>query len=77
MHKQNLRPLDLGTHQLAEKLHKQTIKKFQKRTVYSGFKGNIWSVDLTDMQLIKKFNKRFRFLLCVPMFLVNMFGLFV
>ena len=77
MHKQNQRPLDLAKHQLAEKLHKPTIKKFQKRTVYSGFKDNIWSVDLADMQLIKKFNKRFRFLFCVPMFLVNMFGLFV
>ena len=26
---------------------------------------NIWGVDLTDMQLLSKFNKGFRFLLCV------------
>ena len=26
---------------------------------------NIWGADLTDMQLISKFNKGFRFLLCV------------
>ena len=69
--------LDLATHQLAEKLHKPTIKKFQKRTVYSRFKDNIWGADLADMQSIKKFNERFRFLLCVPVFSVNMFGLFV
>ena len=30
-----------------------------------GFKGNIWGDDLADMQLISKFNKGFRFLLCV------------
>ena len=36
-----------------------------KRTVYSGFKDNIQGADLADMQLISKFNKGFRFLLCV------------
>ena len=38
---------------------------FKKRKVCSGFKGNIWGADLADMQLISKFNKGFRFLLCV------------
>ena len=33
--------------------------------VYSRFKDNIWGADLADMQLISKFNKGFRFLLCV------------
>ena len=33
--------------------------------MYSSFKDNIWGVDLADMQLLSKFNKRFRFLLCV------------
>ena len=33
--------------------------------MYSSFKDNIWSVDLADMQLLSKFNKGFRFLLCV------------
>ena len=28
-------------------------------------KDNIWAADLADMQLISKFNKGFRFLLCV------------
>ena len=34
-------------------------------TVYSRLKDNIWGADLADMQLIGKFNKGFRFLLCV------------
>ena len=51
--------------QLAEELHKPIIRKFLKRKVYSGFKDNIWGADLADMQLISKFNKGFRFLLCV------------
>ena len=51
--------------QLADELHEPIIKKFEKRKVYSPFKDNIWAVDLADMQLISKFNKGFRFLLCV------------
>ena len=51
--------------QLAEELHKPVIKKFRRREVYSAFKDNIWAADLADMQLISKFNKGFRFLLCV------------
>ena len=33
--------------------------------MYSSFKDNVWGVDLADMQLLSKFNKGFRFLLCV------------
>ena len=33
--------------------------------MYSSFRDNIWGADLTDMQLLSKFNKGFRFLLCV------------
>ena len=51
--------------QLAEEIHKPIIRKFKKRKVYSAFKDNIWGADLADMQLISKFNKGFRFLLCV------------
>ena len=51
---------------LAEKLHKLIIRiKFKNRTAFSRFKDNIWGADLADMQLISKFNKGFRFLLCV------------
>ena len=50
--------------QLANELHKPIIRKFKKRKVYSSFKGNIWGVDLADMQLISKYNKGIRYLLC-------------
>ena len=48
-----------------EQLAEFIIKNFKKRKVYSAFKDNIWGADLADMQLISKFNKGFRFLLCV------------
>ena len=51
--------------QLADELHKPIIRKFEKRKVYSSFRDNIWGADLADMQLISKFKKGFRFLLCV------------
>ena len=51
--------------QLANELHKPIIRKFKKRKVYSSFKDNIWGVDLADMQLLSKYNKRIRYLLCV------------
>ena len=50
---------------LAEELHKPIIRTFKKTKVSSGFRANIWGADLADMQLIGKFNKRFRFLLWV------------
>ena len=50
--------------QLAEELHKPIIKKFEKRKVHAAFKDNIWGADLADMQLLSKYNKRIRFLLC-------------
>ena len=51
--------------QLADEIHKPIIRKFKKRKVYSSFRDNIWDVDLADMQLLSKFNRGFRFLLCV------------
>ena len=51
--------------QLAEKRHKPIIKKFDKRKVHTAFKDNIWDVDLADMQLLSKYKKGIRFLLCV------------
>ena len=50
---------------LADELHKPIIRKFKRTKVYSSFKDNIWGVDLADMSLISKFNKRIRYLLCV------------
>ena len=51
--------------QLAEELHKPIIKKFEKRKVHAALKGNIWGADVVDMQLLSKYNKGIRFLLCV------------
>ena len=62
--------------QLAEELHKPIIRKFEKRKLYSSFRDNIWGVDLADMQVLSKYHKGYRFLLCVIfiIFLVNMHG---
>ena len=38
---------------------------FNKRKVHSSFINNIWGADLADIQLISRFSKEFRFLLCV------------
>ena len=51
--------------ELAEKLHKPVTTKFEKRKVNSIFIDNIWGADLANMQLISKFSKGFRSLLCV------------
>ena len=69
----NVKPSEL----LAEESHKSIIRDFKKRTVYSGFKENIWGADLADMELISKFNKRFRFYCVLLIFLVNKLGLFL
>ena len=42
-----------------------SLENLKKRKVYSTFKDNIWVVDLADMQLLSKYNKGIRFLLCV------------
>ena len=51
--------------QLAEEVHKLIIKEFEKRKVHAAFKDNIWGSDLADMQLLSKYNKGIRFVLCV------------
>ena len=51
--------------QLTEELHKSIIRKFEKRKVHETFKDNIWGADLADMQLLSRYNKGIRFLLCV------------
>ena len=63
--KQNRCPSDSAALQLAEELHKPVIRKSKKRKEYPRFKDNICRTDLAYMQLISKFNKGFRFLLCV------------
>ena len=53
-----------SNYQLANELHKPIIKKFKKRKVHSSFRGNVWGVDLADMQSLSKFNKEIKYLLC-------------
>ena len=51
--------------ELANELHKPIARIFQRCKVYSTYQDNIWGVDLSDMQLLSKYNNRVRFLLCV------------
>ena len=55
----------MSNQQLADELHKPIIRNFKRRKVYSSFKGNICGPDLADMQLISKYGKGIKFLLCV------------
>ena len=54
----------MSNQQLANELHKPIIRQFKKRKVCSSFKDNISGVDLVDMQLISKYNKEIKYLLC-------------
>ena len=65
---------NISNKELAEELHKPIIRKVNKRKVYSSFTDNIWGADLANMQLISKFNKGIRILLCVIDILVNTHG---
>ena len=56
---------NISNKELAKELHKPVIRKFNKRKVHSPFIDNICGANVGDMQLISKFNKRFRFLLCI------------
>ena len=55
----------ISNQELAEELHKQIIRKFIKRQVYWCYEDNIWDVDIAGMQLISKYNKGIRYLICV------------
>ena len=41
---------NISNKELAEELHKQVIRKFEKRKLHSPFIDNICGVDLADMQ---------------------------
>ena len=55
----------ISNKKLSEELHKPIISEFKERKLHSPFIDNIWTVDLADIQLIGKFNQRFKLLLCV------------
>ena len=51
-------------YQLANELHKQIIRKYNKRKVCSSFRDNIWGVELTDIESLSKYNKEIKYLSC-------------
>ena len=55
----------MSNQKIPEELHKLLIRKFEKRKVYSSCKDSIWGADLADIQLISKYKKAIRFLLCI------------
>ena len=60
--------LKIKLHKIRNQLNNQTnqlLESLKKRKLYLSFKDNIWVADLVDMQLISKFNKGIKFLLCV------------
>ena len=60
---------------LAEELHKPSIRKFKKRTVYSRYKDIICGA--VDMQLIASLIKVLDFYCALLIFLISMLGLFL
>ena len=67
----------MSNKKLTEDSHKPIVRKFKKIKVHSTFRDNISHADLANMQLISKFNKEIRFLLCVIVILVNVHELFL
>ena len=63
--KKSLGSESMPNQELAEKLHKPIIRKFEKRKVYSSFKDNIWGPDLADTQLLSKLSFVFYYLLLI------------
>ena len=51
-------------YQLANELHRQIMRKFNRQNIYSSFRDNIWGVDLADMETLSKYNKETKYLLC-------------
>ena len=50
-------------YQLANEVHRQIIRKFKRRKVYSSFRDNVWGVDIADMESLSKY-KGIKYLLC-------------
>ena len=60
-------------YQLANELHKQINRKFQRRKVYSSFRDNNWGVDVAHMQSLSKYNKGIKYLLCT----IDLFSIYM
>ena len=63
--------------ELLQELHKPIVRKSKKKKVHSSFIDKMWGADLTDMELINKFNKESRFYYVLLIFSVNMHVLFL
>ena len=46
----------MSNQQLTEELNKPVTRKFEKQKVHLSFVDKIWSADLANMQIIKRFN---------------------
>ena len=55
----------ISNKELPEELDKPIINKIENKNALAHYIDNIGNADLEDMQLITKFNKGFRFSLCV------------
>ena len=55
----------MSRQELAEKLHKPIIRKFEKQKVQSSFIDNIWDAELSNVQLVSKSDEGICFILCV------------
>ena len=53
---------------LANQLHRQIIRNWKRRKVYSLFRDNICAFDLDDMQILSVYNKKIKCLLCPTVF---------
>ena len=56
---------NISNKELLQGINKPIIRKLNKTKVHSSFIDNIRYAGLADMQWINKFNRGFRFLLCV------------
>ena len=63
--------------QLAKELHKPIFRNLKKERFIQDLEIIFGGADLTDMQLISKFNKGLDFYYVLLIFLVNMLGLFL
>ena len=60
----------MSDQQLADKLHRLIIWKFNKRKAQSPIIDNVWGADLADTQLTSKFNKG----ICFLSFVIDIFS---
>ena len=50
--------------QLAEKLHKPVIEKFERKNLYARFKKNISTAGLAELESLSSKNENIKYLLC-------------